>query len=189
MKKRIFSLLLAVVMLLGLLPMSVLAEEACVHETVDAVCTDNADKTHAVSYVCADCGEQTAGIEDAVVVDFMDFAKNAPQQDWWAGLQDSSTEGVKVQGSFVDATVTEEYTAAYNAMNAWLAENTCWSIDESNSSFTNSGRLKNFYINSNAEANWGIRFVTYYQTWGVPYSEMLLKVVVPAAGTYDMSVA
>jgi hypothetical protein len=57
MKKRIISLLFAVMKIMGMLPMTVLAEEACTHGSLDAVYTDNGDKTHTVTYVCEDCGE------------------------------------------------------------------------------------------------------------------------------------
>ncbi|MBP3633194.1 MAG: hypothetical protein J6J43_01315, partial [Oscillospiraceae bacterium] len=160
----------------------------CSHAEASTEIVDNGNKTHSIVTHCPVCDEDVAADTNVTSVDFMAFGAAASEQTWWAGLQDYSGEaGVKMQGTFAGATNSDENKAAYNAMNAWLAENTCWSIDEANTSFTYAGRMKNLYINSNDGAAWGIRFVTYYQTWGNPYAQLMLNVDVPAAGTYDLN--
>ena len=62
MKKRIMSLLLAVVMVLGMIPMTVMADEAvvaeaCEHTATTEIITSNEDGTHTVKDVCDECGE------------------------------------------------------------------------------------------------------------------------------------
>ena len=86
MKKRMLSLLLAVVMILGMLPMTILAADACAHESVEAVYTDNTDGTHAVTYVCESCGEAVANAAEAIEMDFTAFAAAAAEQEWSSGL-------------------------------------------------------------------------------------------------------
>ena len=75
MKKRIISLLLAVVMVLGLVPMTVLAEETvveeavCEHTATTETITSNEDGTHTVKDVCDECGETVLVLDEPAKID------------------------------------------------------------------------------------------------------------------------
>ena len=85
MKKRIISLLLAMIMVLGMLPMSVLAEDACDHASATVSTTYNGDKTHTTVKTCDSCGEAVGNEAAAQVIDFKaDVAAAAANCSDWA---------------------------------------------------------------------------------------------------------
>ena len=75
MKKRIISLLLAVMMIVGMLPMTALAEEAvvdeavCDHAATTETITPNNDGTHTVKDVCDECGETVLVLDEPTKID------------------------------------------------------------------------------------------------------------------------
>ena len=106
MKKRIISLLLVLVMVFGMMPF-VMAEEAATEETVV---------------------EETTQLEP-IVVDFMGFAKEASQQDFWANLLDNNVSGAKTLGAASHGTDNSaEYKAAVAALESWMDGRYNWDI-------------------------------------------------------------
>ena len=192
MKKRIISLLLAVMMIVGMLPMTVLAEEACVHGSVEAVYTDNADKTHTITYVCADCGEAVEYEAGAVSMDFTAFAAAAAEQTWWNDLRvDAADENIHYQGALAADTAEEkaQYEGAYEALRDFAQEEYGWTIIEGGTTdVNNSGRAKKLFFNAGENAQWGMNFAisASYKTWGAAYTMLEMTVDAPEAGTYNM---
>ena len=137
MKKRIISLLLAMIMVLGMIPMTALAEEACDHASTTESVAYNGDKTHNVSTVCADCGEAVANMENAVVIDFKaDAEKAAAEFAGYANLQ-VATHYATNMGAYVDIDGVRlgsgndaAQLAASDELNAWLEENANWSFSD-----------------------------------------------------------
>lgn len=120
MNKRIISLLLAIVMVLGMVPMA-LADEACTHANVSEVFASG-DMVHTTSKVCDDCGETVA--QDVIEIDFFEFIEEASQQDFWAGLKTVQTargQNAKVVNWTYNGEKTDEEKAARLSMIDWMA--------------------------------------------------------------------
>ena len=206
MKKRIISLLLAVIMVLGLVPMTVLADETCEHTTVTSAMADNGDRTHTVSYTCADCGEAVGSSEDAVVMDFISVAEELYfEEEIWDAMRDGTPyaayedDEIRFAGYYgnadVNSTSAEDkagWDAAYAAARTWIADNTAWSIDEDwLTNVTNTGRCKMIMFNAGLDARWGVSFCVpaSWKTWGEAYTTFTLNVEAPAAGEYELNLS
>ena len=125
MKKRIMSILLAAVMLLGMIPTASMPQAAAAEPT-----------------------------PESVVIDFKDSVVSASQQSFWANLKDSAgTVGGKYTSKFagyqsrsgMDAT----QKAAYYSLLDYLWKNHGWTIVEETSYLTTYQVNKGVWFNAN----------------------------------------
>ena len=183
MKKRILSLLLAVVMVLGLVPMTVLAEEACTHANTTETVADNGNSTHTTTVTCDDCGETVT--QDTINIDFFEFAQAASEQDFWAGLKTVQTareQNVKVVNWTYKGEKTDAEKEARLAMIDWMATRD-WRIDLSETD-------NRIYIAdpSNEEAlKWAVGHNAYFYNMDTR-SDLKIIFDAESAGMYDISV-
>ncbi|MBQ9968456.1 MAG: putative Ig domain-containing protein, partial [Oscillospiraceae bacterium] len=157
--RRLLSLLLVLVMVLGLVPAATAAP-----------------------------AEQSAEAE-SIRIDLEAFAKEAAKQDWWDDLKVSDTDDVKLIGSktATDA-MTEAEQAAYSAMQAWLAENEVWQIDETRTKLGTVGYAKRLYIDASGSDATGIRFFAsaFASQVSDDRAKLVLTIHAEAAGLYNM---
>ncbi|MBP3634524.1 MAG: heparinase II/III family protein, partial [Oscillospiraceae bacterium] len=157
--KRALSLLLVLVMLLGVLPGGLFP--------VTEVSAAKAEEEEAVSYE----------------IDFKEFAKTASQQDWWANLpagKDANTVLVGCEGSNDPMTADEK--AAFADMQAYLAENEIWNIDDTVSGLTNQYWNKRLYFNTSDDVEWGMLFFPIYHANMPERAKLGLTVTIPEGG-------
>ncbi|MBP3633417.1 MAG: hypothetical protein J6J43_02460, partial [Oscillospiraceae bacterium] len=192
MKKRIVSLLLAVVMVLSLMPAALAAD--CQHANTTSQVVAGSDKTHTTTVTCDDCGVvvNADASADVIAIDFKEDAKAMAQQDFWSALSSVSTQDgndAKRLGAMRNSAMSDEETTAYNAMQAWLNENSNWSFampeweDNTNQSATTGKRV---YLSADEDLAWGISLHTYVINAGSG-SQISLNVQVPEAGYYDLA--
>ncbi|MBQ9968383.1 MAG: hypothetical protein IJO88_06645, partial [Oscillospiraceae bacterium] len=192
MKKRIVSLLLAMVMILSVIPAAL--ADGCEHGSTTATVNSNGDKTHTTVVTCDDCGaviEQDASA-DVIAIDFKADAEAMSQQSWWNDLAAVSTadgNDAKRIGAARGSAMSDTETAAYNAMDAWLEENAAWSFvmpeweDNTNQSAKDGKRA---YLSADADVAWGLSLHTYVIN-GSSGSQHTLNVKVEEAGLYDLA--
>ena len=164
MKKRLLSLLLALILVLGVLPGGIWEQPA-----VQA----------------AEAADEAAPA--SIKVDFKEFAKKAAQQDFWANLAATSKDTIRYAGSVAYTTpMPASVKQAYDDMRAWLAENANWNINESKSQIANMWYCQAVYVNADESLPWGLCFRPRFHD---PASNrMVLDVTVPegAAGEYRL---
>ena len=159
MKKRILSLLLAIVTVFGLLPAGVTVSAA---EAPEAVKID----------FMASVGRMAQEAWWSELPDATAVSSGTP------------TKGIKYLSGSMDAS----QKAAYQSMLTWLEENEDWSFDDGFNKLTESWLNKRLHI-STGETDWGLRLWTgYLNEAGYP-SQMKLKVQIPAAGEYIMKLS
>ncbi|MBP3634579.1 MAG: hypothetical protein J6J43_08415, partial [Oscillospiraceae bacterium] len=189
MKKRIISLLLAVVMILGMLPMTVMAEEACTHANTTESVVDNGDSTHTTTVTCEDCGETVT--QDTITIDFKADFTEASEEDFWAAIGDVALANggeVKRAGTTYSGTLTDEEKAAFTSLNEWLAANKGWSIDTSVTKVNSTSAGQRVYFNTGDSALWGLCQNNYFVNMDDGRSSLGLKVQAAEAGVYDLTV-
>ena len=189
--KTFTSMLLVLVLLLGMLPMQVMAQETCTHESVKETIVSNGNGSHTTVSMCDDCGEKIlpeTGTETAVVrVDFKKFAKDAAEQDWWQGLRPAVDENTKFVGNTDSSNTMSPYVTSYDAMLAYLDAHENWTIDESISNLK--GGFKRLYWNSDDKVPWGLTYYTYYQGGAqAARSRLAFTVEAEKEGWYDLSI-
>ena len=144
MKKRIISLLLAVMMIVGMLPMAAMAEEAaveevvCEHTAVTETTVSNDDGTHTVKNVCDECGETVLVLDEPskIEVDLEAAVAEAAE----AGMFDAYT----LTADGLAFNVYENRTALAE-FNTWTQQNYGWQIASTTSALTfNSTYVKTF---------------------------------------------
>ena len=160
MKKRIISLLLTVVMILGLVPMAVMADEAvvadCAHENVTETITSNEDGTHTVATVCDDCGQPAFTLEEPAVIDI----------DLEGAVAAAAAEGVfngmtaVKEGTLINVNTNK---ALMSAFTDWTQANYGWKLASTSSAYTYNATYVKTYINIAEDALWAIgHCVPYY---------------------------
>ena len=192
MKKRIISLLLAVIMVVGLVPMTALAEEAavCIHAATTETVVGNGNGTHNKTVTCDDCGE--AVVQDTVTIDFKSDFAAASEEDFWDSLTTTTLANggeVKRVGTIYNGVQEEGNADAFASLNEWLAENKGWSFDETTTAHLTGakGTGQKLYFNTDDDALWGLGYNGYYIAMSDGRSSMGLTVQVDEAGTYDLS--
>ncbi|MBQ9968528.1 MAG: hypothetical protein IJO88_07385, partial [Oscillospiraceae bacterium] len=200
MKKRLFCMLLAVIMVLSAVPVTALAEEtACGHASATTSVTYNGDRTHTTVTSCDSCGEAVANAAAALTVDFKSDVTAMAQQGFWANMDDvinydagqAVVENVKGAGWYYDAdysAITDTEKAAYAEAVAWLDANTNWTImDDSKTDPYHSFAGKRIQFSAGSEA-WGLRFFPKYVNNSGNMPCMFLSVDAPKAGQYELNV-
>ena len=160
MKKRLLSLLLAIVTIFSLLP---------------AVVTSSAAEAEPETF-------KVDFMESARKMAQQSWWKDLP--DAAAVSSGTSVKGIK----FINGNMNAAQRAAYASMLTWLEENENWSIDESFSKISESWLNKRIHVNAGT-ADWGLRLWTNYLNEGNYASRMMLKIQSPAAGEYIMKLS
>ena len=133
MKKRVLSLLLAVVMVLGLMPVFAMAEEATTEKSIVIDFKESAKKASEQDF--------WANLKDAAGAKY-------------------TTKYVGYKGKVA---MTADQTAAYNSLREYLWENHGWTIDEATSYLTTYQSNKGVWFNANDMAeteDWGITYLS-----------------------------
>ena len=129
-------------------------------------------------------------IPQTIKMDFMQFAAKAQTQSWWEDLEPTNVEGIRHFGSggWSDD-MTADQKDAYNEMQKWLQENTCWSFDNAGG-YTSTANLKRVFINTNANFDYGIRFYGAMLGYGDTRGQLALTVNVPeeGEGLYNLTI-
>ena len=192
MKKRLISLLLVLVMLIGMLPMAVFASETCLHTRTEDDIRYNGNKTHTVKAVCADCGKAVSEAE-AFTVDFMADAKRMAQLPAWDKMKVSRYYDpqrgayVDVPGArYVGGEANGAQLAAAEEVHAWIEENCNWRFADIGAISRDSKRLT---INAGDDLDFGLRIWTIYINTGNNGSQTTLYIDAPAAGVYDLELS
>ena len=136
MKKKVVSILLAAVMLLGLLPTGFAVPQA------------------------------EAAAPESVVIDFAASAKGASGQTFWADLKDAkgtsgTTKFIGRYGNKAANNMTAAQIQAYEDMMAYLWDTYGWTIKEDTSYLnTTTSANKGVLINPNEAAGWGLAYLS-----------------------------
>ena len=157
--KRLVSLLLVLVMLLGVLP------------------------TGLLSVTTAAAAESAKEAPSSYEIDFKKFAKEASEQDWWDRLpagKDANTKLVGCEGSNDPMTADEK--AAYAEMQEYLTENEIWNIDNGVSGLTNQYWNKRLYFNNSDSVEWGMLFFPIYHANMPDRAKLGLTIEIPEGG-------
>lgn len=191
--KRVLSMTLTLVMLLGMIPAVTVSAAGCSHEAVTEVLASNYNGTHTTKVVCDDCGAVVEADATRVVaeLDFKAFAKAAAKQDWWQDLAYILTaNGYETRriGSFRNRQVTDTELAAYEDMLQWLSENACWNFTMSEWERNNKTDGRRAYLCADDGIAWGISMHT-YAIGGGDSSNFVWSVEVPESGFYDLTMA
>ena len=161
MKKRIISLLLAVIMIVGMLPMTVLAEEAvvasdCAHESTTETITPNNDGTHTVKDVCDDCGETVLVLDEPTKIDI--DLEGVVAEAAAAGMFDEMTK--TADGLAIDLNTNK---AALAAFNSWTQSNYGWQIASTSCAFSFGATYVKTFIGLDESLGWTLAHaVPYY---------------------------
>ncbi|MBP3633845.1 MAG: hypothetical protein J6J43_04645, partial [Oscillospiraceae bacterium] len=121
-------------------------------------------------------------VPETIKMDFMQFAAQAKNQSWWNDLEETSVDGIRHFGSrgWSDD-MTDTQKAAYNQMQSWLQENTCWSFDNAGG-YTATSNLKRVFINTNEQFDYGLRFYGSMIGYGDNRGQLAFIVNVPEEG-------
>ncbi|MBP3633418.1 MAG: hypothetical protein J6J43_02465, partial [Oscillospiraceae bacterium] len=190
--KKTISLLLAVFMVLGMLPMTVLAEEAaaCTHAATTETVADNGDGTHNKTVVCDDCGETVA--LDTILIDFKSDFADASSQTFWESLPTATLANggeTKRVGSVYNGVLEEGSADAFRSLDSWLAENKDWSFDDTTVKHVTGKSGQKLYFNTDDDTLWGLSHNGYFIAMEDGRSSLGLTVKVEEAGLYDLSAA
>ncbi|MBP3632982.1 MAG: Ig-like domain-containing protein, partial [Oscillospiraceae bacterium] len=189
--RRLLSMLLIVIMVLGMVPAGVMATD-CSHENLTEKATYQGDETHRVQQVCGDCGEAMVSGE-AFTVDFMADAKRMSELDAWDQMQvaryynpqKGAYENVP-DARFIGSGVNTAQAQAAAELHAWVEENCNWRLGNLNSIFSDSKRIT---LNAGDDLQWGLRLWTIYIATGNSGSQTVFYIDVPKAGTYDLELS
>ncbi|MBQ9967194.1 MAG: Ig-like domain-containing protein, partial [Oscillospiraceae bacterium] len=192
MRKRLISILLVFVMLMGILPTAGLAAEVCLHPEARDEIRYNGNKTHTVKEVCADCGEPTSQAE-AFTIDFIADAKRMAQLDAWDKMKVSRfydpQKGAYVEvpdARYVGSDANAAQLAAAEEVHAWIEANCDWRFADISAISKDSKRLT---INSGDDLSFGLRIWTIYINTGNNGSQTTLYIEAPADGIYDLELS
>ena len=165
-------------------------------EVYDEACADGDDN----DTLCDLCGYQlktrpapthTFG-KDSIVLDFMQFAYDAIQQDWFYKLKPASrVDGVRAIGVGYGVQPTAEQKQAIADVQTFLEENYAWTIEdltEGNPYYTHAYSGRRIFIDSLNDYH-GIRFYTDIPgTKGSDVDQLKFLVTVPKADYYDIDI-
>ncbi|MBP3633763.1 MAG: Ig-like domain-containing protein, partial [Oscillospiraceae bacterium] len=160
MMKRMLSLLLAVIMILGVLPVSLAAEAE--PETVNAIEIDFKEFA-----------------KEAAKQDFWQVLDTITTSDGYE---------TKIIGNYVNTqgtNMTAETKAAYDEMRTWMAQTQDWVIDEERSSFKDMGGNR-LYLCADEDVAWGVCHNVYYYNFADGRSSLALDVTAQQAGWYSL---
>ena len=162
MKKRIVSILLAVIMLLGIVPTGFIVPQA-----------------------------EAAEKPESIVIDFKESAKEAAKQSFWANLKELGlSKFIGRYGNKADNNMTENQIKAYDDVRDYLWDNYGWTIDEEKSYLnTTTSANKGILLNTDDNVGWGMAYLSGgFNTGTVATngSELHLIVNVAKAGNYQI---
>lgn len=162
MKKRIISLLLVLVMVLGMAPMTVMAEEAvvdevaCEHAATTETITSNEDGTHTVKDVCDECGETVLVLDEPTKIDI--DLEGAVAAAAAAGVFEGWT--TTADGLAVDVNTNKANMATFTN---WTQANYGWQIATTSSAYTYNATYVKTFLDISDTLGWAMAHaVPYY---------------------------
>ena len=188
---RWVSVLLTLVLIFSMVPPVVTVSAAqCAHEETSCEVSTNYNGTHSTRVVCDQCGEtvQEDATQVLVDLDFKALAKEAAKQSWWNDLPYVLTaNGYETRrlGAFRNQTVSDAELAAYNAMQAYLAENEGWTFQMPEWD-KNDKVGKRAYLCADDGIAWGLAMHSYIIN-GSDSSAFRWSIDVPETGFYDLT--
>ena len=162
MMKRMLCLLLALVLVVGVLPVGIMATEA-------------EDVTN-----------------EAIEIDFKAFAKQASEQTWWDELPTvTTTDGYETKriGTARGSSIPAEEKVAVAAMQTWMEENLDWHFDVETSEYVKYADGNRLYLCADEDVVWGTLHNTYYHNAGDNRDVMAINVNAPVEGWYKLETA
>ncbi|MBP3632983.1 MAG: hypothetical protein J6J43_00220, partial [Oscillospiraceae bacterium] len=179
-----------------------------------AEAVSNEDGTHVVGLTCADCGtviipEETQDCVDisgdmlcdvcgydltcahegktVVAIDFKALAKQIAEQDFWATLNNVDDDTKYTGITTYMQSMTEAQKAAYDALLAYIADNTDWAINDEMSDLRNPYALAKLYLDASDAAQWGISWYPGgFDTVGK--DSLAFDVEIAEAGWYELDI-